>query len=151
MVTLMIDEHLRLVLEPAEGRGVDDPVPVALELAAGRGNRLGEEPPAAPPGIAGVWGSPSLAKGPHKHPRVEALSGRTYLALNSLCKNYVLTRTGSAHDRYHPDRARGPPHQRDHGHGAGRFPPENQRQRRRLLGIPVRLRRGPDPAGRRSR
>lgn len=31
-VTLVIHEDLGLVLEPAEGRGMDDAVPVALEL-----------------------------------------------------------------------------------------------------------------------
>ena len=36
MIALMIDEDLGLVLEPAEGRGMDDPVPVALEFAARR-------------------------------------------------------------------------------------------------------------------
>ena len=36
MIALVIDEDLRLVLEAAEGRRMDDPVPVALELAAGR-------------------------------------------------------------------------------------------------------------------
>ena len=39
MVALVIDEDLRLVLEPPEGGGMDDPVPVALELAAGRRRR----------------------------------------------------------------------------------------------------------------
>jgi hypothetical protein len=34
----MLDEDLRLVLEPAEGRGMDDPVAVALE---GRACALG--------------------------------------------------------------------------------------------------------------
>ena len=34
-VALMIDEHLRLVFEPAERRGVDDAVAVALEAGAG--------------------------------------------------------------------------------------------------------------------
>jgi hypothetical protein len=36
MVALVIDEYLGLMLEPAKGRRVDDPVPVALKLAAGR-------------------------------------------------------------------------------------------------------------------
>src|SRR5262249_1406341 len=33
-VALVSDEHLRLALEPAEGRGVDDPVAVALKRRA---------------------------------------------------------------------------------------------------------------------
>ena len=75
MVALVIDEDLRLVLEPAEGGGMDDPVPVALELAAGRRDR--------PRGTAGL-GSPrdrrrrGLAivspKGRTLVTRVEALS-----------------------------------------------------------------------------
>ena len=65
MVALVIDEDLRLVLEPAEGGGMDDPVAVALELAAGRRDGLGEKAPAAVPRIAGVGSSPSLAEGPH--------------------------------------------------------------------------------------
>ena len=65
MVALVIDEDLRLVLEPAEGGGMDDPVPVALELAAGRRDGLGIEPAAALPRVAGIGGSPSLAEGPH--------------------------------------------------------------------------------------
>ena len=39
VVALGVDEHLRLVLEPAEGLGVEDPVAVALEgrpVAVGR-------------------------------------------------------------------------------------------------------------------
>jgi iron-sulfur cluster assembly accessory protein len=96
MITFVVDEDLGLVLEPAEGGGMDDPVPVALEVAAGGRDRLRVEPAAAPPRIAGIRGSPSLAKGPHDHPRVEALSARTYLAHNTLSKEYVLLRTGSA-------------------------------------------------------
>jgi hypothetical protein len=65
VIALMVDENLGLVLEPPEGGGMDDPVPVALELAAGGRNRFRAESPAAPPGIAGIRGSPSFAKGPH--------------------------------------------------------------------------------------
>ena len=50
MIALVIDEDLGLVLEPAEGGGMDDPVAVALELAAGRRRRLGIEPAPARPG-----------------------------------------------------------------------------------------------------
>jgi hypothetical protein len=31
MITLMVDKHLRLVLQAPEGRGVDDAVAVALK------------------------------------------------------------------------------------------------------------------------
>ena len=44
MVALVIDEHLRLVGEAAEGGRMDDPVAVALELGARRRGRLGDEP-----------------------------------------------------------------------------------------------------------
>jgi len=41
VIALVIDEDLRLVLEPPERRRVDDAVAVALERAAGRRLRLG--------------------------------------------------------------------------------------------------------------
>ena len=50
MVALVIDEHLRLVGEPAEGGRMDDAVPVALELGPRRRRRLGDEPRAPAPG-----------------------------------------------------------------------------------------------------
>ena len=43
MVALVIDEHLGLVGEAAEGGRVDDAVAVALEVVAGRRRRLGVE------------------------------------------------------------------------------------------------------------
>ena len=45
MVALVIDEHLRLVGEPAEGGGMDDAVAVAAEIVARGGWRLGERRP----------------------------------------------------------------------------------------------------------
>ena len=36
VVALVIDEHLRLVRQPAEGAGMDDPVAIAPEGVAGR-------------------------------------------------------------------------------------------------------------------
>jgi hypothetical protein len=65
VVALMVDEDLRLMLQAPERRRVDDPVPVTLELAAGRRHRLGVPSPPAGPRVAGVRGSPSFAKGPH--------------------------------------------------------------------------------------
>jgi hypothetical protein len=47
-IALVVEEHLGLVLEPAEGRGVDDAVAVALELAARGVRRLGITAPAPP-------------------------------------------------------------------------------------------------------
>ena len=43
MVALVIDEHLRLVGETAEGGRMDDAVAVALEVGPGRRGRLGEK------------------------------------------------------------------------------------------------------------
>ena len=45
MIALVVDEHLRLVGEAAEGGRMDDAVPVALELRPGRRRRLGNETP----------------------------------------------------------------------------------------------------------
>ncbi len=64
------------------------------------------------------------------------------------------------HDgRHHSDAPRGQAHQRDHGDGASRRLPSDQRKRRRLLGLFLRLRhhararrrRSGDRAGRRHR
>ena len=46
VISLVIDEDLRLVLQAAEGRGMDDPVPVAREGRARRRVRLRHQPPA---------------------------------------------------------------------------------------------------------
>jgi hypothetical protein len=35
VVALVMDEHLRLMGEPAKGGGMDDPVAIALETACG--------------------------------------------------------------------------------------------------------------------
>src|SRR5680860_1358292 len=43
IITLMGDEHLRLMLEPAKGAGMDDPVAVALKARAERAVFLGRE------------------------------------------------------------------------------------------------------------
>ena len=47
MVALVEHEHLRLVLEPAEGGRMDDAVAVAAEVVARRARRLGNEPATA--------------------------------------------------------------------------------------------------------
>jgi hypothetical protein len=47
VVALMGNKDLGLVLEPPERRGVDDPVPVALEFGPGRTDRFSDQPPAA--------------------------------------------------------------------------------------------------------
>ena len=54
VVALMRDEDLRLVLEPAEGGGMDDAVAVALERRAGRAFDLVAEAAARLRGIAGI-------------------------------------------------------------------------------------------------
>ncbi len=53
MVALVIDEHLRLVGEPAEGGRMDDAVAVALEVGPRRRGRLGDQA-ARPRGVGGV-------------------------------------------------------------------------------------------------
>ncbi len=70
MVALVGDEHLGLLLQPAEGRGVDDAVAVAGEGGAGGAGRLGMTAPAGPGRVFGpgdrlglaspVMGSPDL-------------------------------------------------------------------------------------------
>jgi hypothetical protein len=60
MIAVGGDEHLRLVAQPAEGDGVDDPVAVALELGArsARARAVGGElPPAAGSRVGGVRGA----------------------------------------------------------------------------------------------
>ena len=52
MVALVIDEHLRLVRQPAERGRMDDAVAVAPELVAGRAGRLGIAPAPALAGSA---------------------------------------------------------------------------------------------------
>ena len=54
MVALMEDEHLRLVGEPAKGRGVNDAVAIAAEGVAGAACPLAVEPAAARRGIGGI-------------------------------------------------------------------------------------------------
>lgn len=59
MVAIGRDEHLRLVAEAAEGDGMDDPVPVALENVAGPAHivvRLRIKAPPALFGVAGIRG-----------------------------------------------------------------------------------------------
>ena len=63
MVALVIDEDLRLVLEPAEGGGMDDAVAVALELAAGRRWPARDKAAAARRRVAGVGGRHRSPKG----------------------------------------------------------------------------------------
>ena len=54
VVAIMIYKHLGLVLEPAEGVGVDDAVAVPAEGAAGPARRLGVLPAAAVVRIAAI-------------------------------------------------------------------------------------------------
>ena len=54
MVALVIDEHLRLVGETAEGGRMDDAVAVALELGPGRRRRLSDEAAGRPRRVGGV-------------------------------------------------------------------------------------------------
>jgi iron-sulfur cluster assembly accessory protein len=54
MITFVIDEDLRLVGKPPEGRGMNDPVTVPPEGIACRTDRLGVEPAAALRRIGGI-------------------------------------------------------------------------------------------------
>ncbi len=54
MVALVEHEHLRLVLEPPERGGMDDPVAIAPERAAGPARRLRKQPAAAGIGVAAI-------------------------------------------------------------------------------------------------
>ena len=58
MVALVIDEHLGLVVQPAEGSRVEDAVAVACELRAGRARRFIVKPTAARPRIGGIGRQP---------------------------------------------------------------------------------------------
>ena len=61
MVALMEHEHLGLVLQAAERGGMDHPVAIPAERAAGPALRLGDQPAAAVIGIAGI----GRARGSH--------------------------------------------------------------------------------------
>ena len=54
MIALVEDEYLRLVLQAAEGGGMDHPVAIAPERAAGAAGRLREQPAPAVVGVAGI-------------------------------------------------------------------------------------------------
>ena len=70
MVAFVIDEDLRLVGKPPEGRGMDDPVTVAPESIACRADRLGVEPAATLRRIGGI--NCPFAPGFDRHFRVVA-------------------------------------------------------------------------------
>ena len=53
VVALVEHEHLGLVLQPAEGRGMDHPVAIPPERAAGAARRLRKQPATARVGVAG--------------------------------------------------------------------------------------------------
>src|SRR4051794_35152822 len=60
MIAFVRNEDLRLVSEATESRRMDDTIPVALEFAARRRRGVGEQPPAARPGVRskdGTWRS----------------------------------------------------------------------------------------------
>lgn len=54
VVALVEHEHLGLVLQPAERGGMDHPVAIPAERAAGPARRLGDQPAAAAIGVAGI-------------------------------------------------------------------------------------------------
>jgi hypothetical protein len=61
VIALVIDEDLGLVVEPAEGRGVQDAVAIAGVRGAGGRRRLGQKPTAARGRIDGVRGKRARA------------------------------------------------------------------------------------------
>ncbi len=63
VIALVIDEHLRLVLQAAEGRGMDDAIAVTLKHRAGGTLGLGIEPAAALFRAAGIGGERRLRHG----------------------------------------------------------------------------------------
>ena len=81
VIALVIDEDLRLVLQPAERRRMDDAVAVALERAARRRLRLGVQAAAALPRQGGIGrqrlASPQLVS---HDPRTSARRGFTLSA-----------------------------------------------------------------------
>ena len=54
VVTLVVHEHLRLVLQPPEGRRMDDAVTVAGKVRTRRGRRFRHQAATAPGGVAGI-------------------------------------------------------------------------------------------------
>src|ERR1700710_1545468 len=54
VIALMEHEHLGLVFEAAERGGMDHPVAIAPERAAGPARRLVEQPPPAAVGVAAI-------------------------------------------------------------------------------------------------
>ena len=54
MIAFVEHENLGFVLQAAERGGMDHPVAIAPERAAGPARRLGEQPPAAAVGVAGI-------------------------------------------------------------------------------------------------
>jgi hypothetical protein len=56
----MFHKDLRLVLQPPKGRGMDDPVAVALKGAAKRRHTFDKKPPARGVGLAGIGGKAHL-------------------------------------------------------------------------------------------
>ena len=54
MLALVLEEHLRLVLEPTEGGGMDDPVAIALEFRPRRAGIGRKQPAAALGGVGSV-------------------------------------------------------------------------------------------------
>ena len=75
VVAFVIDEHLRLVRQPAEGAGMDDAVAIAPEGVAGRARRLGIAPAPAFGRIGGINGP--RTPGFDRHWLIDLAVGRT--------------------------------------------------------------------------
>ena len=64
MVAFVVDEHLRLVGEPAERGGMDDAVAIATEIAAGGARRLRMEAPPARRRVRGIGRAGASGRSP---------------------------------------------------------------------------------------
>ena len=135
MIALVIDEHLGLVGEAAEGGRMDDPVAVALELGARRRRRLGDEAPRRAGRIGGV-GSASRRSGLVRHsgpltlrssPGVHILRQAEVLAAPASRRKRL---EGHGHERSRLSRPRGRLDQRQRGAAAQRHPQGRGRARR---------------------
>ena len=101
MVALVMDEHLGLVGEAAEGGRMDDAVAVALEFGARRRRRLGDETARRAPGRphkgARSGSSASLGSSISLSPAVASFAQPAYLSRNrssgnALCPQAVQAR-----------------------------------------------------------
>ena len=149
MIALVIDEHLGLVVQPAEGRGMEDAVAVARERRAGSGSAARVKPPAARPRIDGIRrqpraGAQNLAPFAGKSPRLRLWS------IDKRVRHPVFQAGDWLHPNertvHHLERASGAPDCRAYQGRAGPRRCFAWRRRRRLLGLPYRFDLVTEPA-----